>query len=114
MVDDNHRGIKLSQFKTHSRIPLFSEAIDKFDQNTTPIPHSGPWPTLSWNLFSQNNEQHIVTIHGTAANFLFLDGHVKLVNGPEFNEALYYFNAENKDIYYLSKDLVERVSPKIK
>ena len=111
---DNHRGMKLSKFKTHSRIPLFSEAIDKFDEsNKNPI-HSGPWPCGNWYITSKNTEQHIITIHGTAANFLFLDGHVKLVNGPEFNEALYYYNADNKDIYYLSKELEEKMSPKIK
>ena len=107
---DNHRGMKLSKFKTHSRIPLFSEAVDKSDSNH----NNGPWPQGNWYIFTQNHEQHIITIHGIAANFLFLDGHVKLVNGPEFNEALYYYNADNKDIYYLSKDLVEKVSPKIR
>ena len=104
-----HKGMKLSKFKTHSRIPLFSESIQNFDSN-----HNGPWTHVEWNLIKQNQTRHIVTIHGTAANFLFLDGHVKLVNGPEFNEALYYFNAGNDDIYYFSRDLVERVSPKIK
>lgn len=107
---DNHRGMKLSKFKTHSRIPLFSESVDKFDSNH----NNGPWPQGNWYIFTKNQEQHIITIHGTEANFLFLDGHVKLVNGPEFNEALYYYNAEDKDIYYLAKDLVEKVSPKIR
>ena len=94
-------GLRTATIKTPTRFPLFAECMSRY--NST---EKKPWPTV-YGYLTSSNTQHITMIHGQSTNMVFLDGHVNAINRAGFWDATYLLNADNKKIYYNTRNMEE-------